>query len=59
MELEAAVAINNINLQALLVDQNKRVRLPVPALTCPVLFSMLPIQPRMLSTVGYRKFDLW
>lgn len=59
MEPEAAGAINKNSLQALLVDQNKRVGLPVSALTCSVLFSMLPIQPRMLSTVGYRKLDLW
>lgn len=58
MEPEAGGAANNISLQALFVDQNKHVGLPVLALTCPVLFSMLPCQPRMHSVVSNRNLDI-
>lgn len=51
-------AINNISLQALLIDQNKHVGLPAPALTYPMSFNIFLCHLRMLSAADNRKLDL-
>lgn len=57
MEPEAGEVIN-ISLQVQLGDHNKHFGLPIPAITRPLLFSMLPCQLRMPSDASNRKCNL-